>query len=111
MTLNLTQKELEAWERFIYETTPAVKQAAQNGQPVVINIFVDNSINIQSVMTSGQIPVHMTDGRNRLTKYLPSNYHHGNMDALAAKIADNPNYAYTPLTKEERAAMGGGYGY
>ena len=72
MTLNLSQKEIEAWQQFVYDTTPGIEKAVagSNGQPVTINITfnVDNSVNVQSVITAASIPVNMVDERPRLTK-------------------------------------------
>jgi hypothetical protein len=94
MTLNLTQKEIDAWQQFIYDTTPgAEKQAATAPAQPVTNIYVfnvDNSVNIQAVVTPGNVPVQMVDERQRitsgLTKYLPSMYQPGNMEATAERL-------------------------
>lgn len=119
MTLQLSQKEIDAWQQFIHDTTQdTVKSTpAAAPAPTVTNIYVfnvDNSINIQAVVNPGGVPSRLTDNRQRLNeqgdclwKYLPPNYHPTNMDALEAEIRDNPNYGYKPPTKEELAGRAG----
>jgi len=93
------------WERWEAEAANSTQAAA----PTVINnyFFVDNSINIQSIISDGQTSARIVDARSRLAddirRYLPPNYQSGNMDETEKRIAANPNYAYLPLTKEELA--------
>ena len=89
MTLQLSQKEIDAWQQFVYDTTPGVEKPTA-AAPVTINITlnIDNSINVQAAFTDGRIPVNMVDDRHRLNKYLPSMYQSGNMEATARALAD-----------------------
>ena len=110
MTLNLSQKEIDAWQQFVYDTTPGIEKAlaGSNGQPVTINInyapvtynIVQTAISGGNTMPAPQIRI----AEDSLTKYLPSMYQPGNMEETAKRLAQ-------PMTKEERAAMGDYSGY
>lgn len=75
-------------------------------QPPVINnyYFVDNSINIQAIVSDGQTSARIVDNRSRLAddirRYLPPNYQPTNsMEEAAQKLL-------APMTKEEKAGLG-----
>jgi len=114
MTLELSQKEIDAWQQFVYDTTPGVEKPTA-AAPVTINItfapvtynIVQTAISNGNTMPAPQIRIV----EDELTKYLPSMYQSGNMAKTAERIAANANYAHTPLTKEERAALGDSAGY
>jgi len=103
---------VEEWET---EATPVTPATPATAAPVTI-VYNDNRVTYNIVQTaiSGGNTMPAPQIRiveDSLTKYLPSNYQSGNMDELAAKIAANPNYAHTPMTKEERAVLGDYSGY
>ena len=83
------------------EPAPAPLTIVYNDNRVTYNI-IQTAISHGNTMPAPQIRIV----EDELTKYLPSNYQPGNMAKTAERIAANANYAHTPLTKEERAALG-----
>jgi hypothetical protein len=58
MTLNLTQKEIDAWQQFIYDTTPGAEKQAATATAQTI-IYNDNRVyNVQmvSINSNGTMP-------------------------------------------------------
>ena len=81
------------WERWEAEAANPTQAAA----PTVINIYNDRRTYIvQTAISNGNAmpapQIRIVDGSD-------------NMEEMARRIAANPNYAYLPLTKEEKAAL------
>ena len=92
--MSYTDEQWQEWCRTFDEPTQAPTQAAA---PTVINIYNDRRTYIvQTAVSYGNAmpapQIRIVDGSD-------------NMEEMARRIAANPNYAYLPLTKEEKTAL------
>lgn len=71
------------------------------GQPVTINIFIDNSVNVQHIGAGAPAGARLVDTRQRVipARALSS------MEQLQAAYDADPDYFKRPVTKEEKAQL------